>query len=87
MPRKTHTEKRDSRGGRGRSGTERRTPRPKPKVDFTVDALEFKNINLLKGFVTDAGRILPRKHTALPAHYQRQLNKAIKRARQALLMK
>jgi len=88
MPRKTHTDKRDSRHGRGRPPTmERRTPRPKPKIDFTVDALEFKNVNLLKGFVTDHGRILPRKYTGLPAHYQRQLNRAIKRARQMLLMK
>jgi small subunit ribosomal protein S18 len=86
MPRKTHTDKRDSRHGRGTT-MERRTPRPKPKIDFTVDALEFKNVNLLKGFVTDHGRILPRKYTGLPAHYQRQLNRAIKRARQMLLMK
>jgi small subunit ribosomal protein S18 len=88
MPRKTHTEKRDSRHGHGRGSTmERRTPRPKPKIDFTVDALEYKNVNLLKGFVTDQGRILPRKYTGLPAHYQRQMNQAIKRARQMLLMK
>ena len=66
---------------------ERRTPRPKPKIDFTVDALEYKNINLLKQFVTDNGRILPRKYTGFPAHYQRALNRAIKRARQMLLMK
>jgi len=87
MPRKTHTDKpsRD-RQGRGRS-TETRTPRPKPKIDFTLDALEYKNVNLLKQFVTDAGRILPRKYTGLPAHYQRQLNRSIKRARQMLLMK
>ncbi|MSU04903.1 MAG: 30S ribosomal protein S18, partial [Pedosphaera sp.] len=43
--------------------------------------------NLLRTFVTDAGRILPRKYTGLPAHYQRALNRAIKRARQMLLMK
>jgi len=87
MPRKTHTDK-EKRGGRGRAGaTEMRTPRPKPKIDFTVDALDFKNTNLLKQFVTDQGRILPRKYTGLPAHYQRQLNKSIKRARQMLLMK
>lgn len=85
MPRKTNTDKKD-RGGRGRS-TEARTPRPKPKIDFTVDALDFKNVNLLKQFVTDHGRILPRKYTGLPAHYQRQLNRSIKRARQMLLMK
>jgi small subunit ribosomal protein S18 len=87
MPRKTRPEK-DKRGGRGRSAYgETRTPRPKPKIDFTVDALDYKNTNLLRTFVTDQGRILPRKYTGLPAHYQRRLNRAIKRARQMLLMK
>jgi small subunit ribosomal protein S18 len=85
MPRKTHPEK--STGRRGKGGMEVRTPRPKPKIDFTVDALDFKNVNLLKQFVTDQGRILPRKYTGLPAHYQRRLNRSIKRARQMLLMK
>ena len=88
MPRKTRPEKRENRGARGRgSMMEMRTQRPKPKIDFTVDALDFKNINLLRQFVTDQGRILPRKYTGLPAHYQRRLNRAIKRARQMLLMK
>jgi small subunit ribosomal protein S18 len=85
MPRKTNKEKSDRRGGRRSS--ENRTPRPKPKIDFTADALDFKNITLLRQFVTDQGRILPRKYTGLPAHYQRRLNRAIKRARQMLLMK
>ena len=48
--------------------------------------LIFKNINLLKQFTTDQGRILPRKYTGLPAHYQRRLNRAIKRARQIALI-
>lgn len=88
MPRKTHTERSDRPGSRGRPPMlERRAPRPKPKIDFTSDALEFKNVNLLRQFVTDQGRILPRKYTGLPAHYQRRLNRAIKRARQMLLMK
>ena len=87
MPRKTNTDK-EKRGARGRTATgEIRTPRPKPKIDFTVDALDFKNITLLKHFTTDQGRILPRKYTGLPAHYQRQLNRSIKRARAMLLMK
>ena len=84
MPRKTNTEK-DRRGQR--RTTETRTPRPKPKIDFTVDALDFKNTTLLRQFVTDQGRILPRKYTGLPAHYQRRMTTAIKRARQMLLMK
>jgi small subunit ribosomal protein S18 len=85
MPRKTNTEK-DKRGRKG-STMERRTPRPKPKCDFTLDALDYKNVTLLRTFVTEQGRILPRKYTGLPAHYQRQLTKSIKRARQMLLMK
>ncbi len=85
MPRKTNKE-RSSRGGTRRTGVTR-TARPKPKVDFTLDALDYKNVNLLRQYVTDAGRILPRKYTGLPAHYQRRLTRAIKRARQMLLMK
>jgi len=87
MPRKTRVDK-DKSGHRPRSAFgEVRTPRPKPKIDFTADTLDFKNTNLLRQFVTDQGRILPRKYTGLPAHYQRRLNRAIKRARQMLLMK
>ncbi len=87
MPRKTRPDKPEKRGSRTRSYGEMRTPRPKPKIDFTADALDFKNITLLRQFVTDQGRILPRKYTGLPAHYQRRLNRAVKRARQMLLMK
>jgi small subunit ribosomal protein S18 len=83
MPRKTHKDK-DKRGQRP---MENRTPRPKPKIDFTADALDYKNTNLLRQYVTDQGRILPRKYTGMPAHYQRRLTTAIKRARQMLLMK
>ena len=86
MPRKTNIEK-PSRGARGRGTTETRTPRPKPKIDFTVDALDFKNVNLLRQFVTDAGRILPRKYTGLAGHYPRRGNPASQPARQLLGVK
>ena len=85
MPRKSNKERTDRR--RSHRMLEIRSPRPKPKIDFTADALDFKNTNLLRQFVTDQGRILPRKYTGLPAHYQRRLTLAVKRARQALLMK
>jgi small subunit ribosomal protein S18 len=86
MPRKTHIEKSERRGQR-RGLMEIRTRRPKPKIDFVVAALDYKNTNLLRQYVTDQGRILPRKYTNMPAHYQRRLTRAIKRARQMLLMK
>lgn len=82
MPRKT---KPDESKAKRRSSN--RTPRVKPKVDFTIDAIDFKNVALLRQYVTENGRILPRKYTGLPAAYQRRLSTAIKRARQMLLMK
>lgn len=84
MPRKTRPDQKD----RARTArTEVRTPRPKPKIDFTVDALDYRNTTLLRNFVTDQGRLLPRKYTNLPAHYQRRLTRAVKRARAMLLAK
>ena len=82
MPRKTTLE--DKKKRRNSSS---RTPRPRPKVDFTIDAIDYKNVTMLKQYVTENGRMLPRKYTGLPAHYQRRLSVAIKRARQMLLMK
>jgi len=64
-----------------------RTAQPKPEVDFTIDQLHHQNVELLKRFVTHQGRMLPRKYTGLPAHYQRRMSKVIKRARQMLLMR
>ncbi len=80
MPRKN---KKDRRSGT----SERRTPRPKPEVNLNITDLDPKNVDLLRKYVTDQGRILPRKYTGLPAHYQRRLTRSIKRARQMLLMK
>jgi small subunit ribosomal protein S18 len=82
MPRKTKLD--DTKSKRRTSS---RTPRVKPKVDFTIDAIDFKNVALLRQYVTENGRILPRKYTGLPAAYQRRLSTAIKRARQMLMMK
>lgn len=81
MPRKTKLEEKKKRA----SST--RTPRPKPKIDFTIDAIDFKNVTLLKQYVTENGRILPKKYTGLPSHYQRKLSRAIKQAQHMLLMK
>lgn len=72
---------------RNNNTTARRTPRPKPEVDVNIADLNPKNVDLLRRYVTDQGRILPRKYTGFPAKHQRQLTRAIKRARQMLLMK
>ncbi len=64
-----------------------RLPRARAKIDFTIDQLDYRNVDLLQRFVTDQGRLLPRKYTHLPARYQRQLTRAVKQARQMLLMR
>lgn len=56
---------------------------------FTVNKIEhidFKDADLLRRFVTDRGKILPRRVTGTSAKYQRKLAIAIKRARHMALL-
>ncbi len=48
--------------------------------------IDFKDVELLKKFVTDRGKILPRRVTGTCAKYQRMLAVAIKRARHMALL-
>jgi small subunit ribosomal protein S18 len=75
---------------------ERRAPRkprsnttmmPRRRPNIRIEDIDFKNVELLRKFVTEEGKILSRKHTNLPALFQRRLANAIKRARNMLLMK
>jgi small subunit ribosomal protein S18 len=43
--------------------------------------IDYKDIDLLKLFVTEQGKILPRRATGVTVQQQRQISKAIKRAR------
>ena len=43
--------------------------------------IDYKNIDLLKLFITEQGKILPRRATGVTVQQQRQIAKAIKRAR------
>ncbi len=51
------------------------------------EQFDFNDVEALSRFVTDTGKILPRRITGLTAFQQRQVTKAIKRARNMLLMK
>ena len=59
---------------------------PRRRLDVALDSIDWKNPELLKRFVTEAGKIMPRRATGVPARFHRKINNAIKRARQALLM-
>ncbi len=46
-----------------------------------VDQIDYKDVELLKDFIQENGKIMPARLTGTKAHYQRQLDGAIKRAR------
>jgi small subunit ribosomal protein S18 len=51
---------------------------------FTVEGIteiDYKDLNLLKAYVSESGKIVPSRITGTKAKYQRQLTTAIKRAR------
>lgn len=58
---------------------------PKRKVcafcQGKIDAIDYKDINTLKKYITEGGKILPRRVTGVCAKHQRVLATAIKRAR------
>ena len=56
---------------------------------FTTDGIEqvdYKDLGMLKGYVTETGKIVPSRITGTSAFYQRQLATAIKRARYLALL-
>ncbi|WP_205012760.1 30S ribosomal protein S18 [Nitrosomonas sp. HPC101] len=51
---------------------------------FTAEGIkniDYKDVDLLKDFISENGRIIPARITGTRAYYQRQLNVAIERAR------
>ena len=51
-----------------------------------VQVIDYKDVNRLKKYVTEGGKILPRRMTGVCSKHQRDLAKAIKRARVADLL-
>ncbi|ACL72012.1 30S ribosomal protein S18 [Thioalkalivibrio sulfidiphilus] len=56
---------------------------------FTAEGVEFidyKDLNTLKNYITETGKIVPSRITGTSARYQRQLATAVKRARYLALL-
>lgn len=51
-----------------------------------LDVIDYKDVNRLKKFITEGGKILPRRMSGTCAAHQRLLATAIKRARIAALL-
>jgi small subunit ribosomal protein S18 len=48
--------------------------------------IDYKDLDTLRQFITERGKILPRRITGVSAYHQRQLSRAIKRARHMALL-
>ena len=46
-----------------------------------MEWIDYKDVELLKDFITETGKIIPARLTGTKAKYQRQLTESIKRAR------
>jgi len=51
-----------------------------------VEMIDYKDIEMLKQFITERGKILPRRITGVSHYYQNMLKQAIKRARHMALI-
>lgn len=77
-------ERSERRFSRGRGRNKRR------KVCYftanKITHIDYKDIETLKKFISERGKILPRRVTGTSAKYQRMLTIAIKRSRQIALL-
>ena len=55
-------------------------------TDNKITKIDWKEVDLLRRFISDRGKILPRRITGTKAIYQRELATAIKRARHMALL-
>jgi small subunit ribosomal protein S18 len=54
--------------------------------DKRIDEIDYKNIDLLRQFVTERGKIVPRRISGVSYRVQRRLTEAIKQARNIALL-
>ncbi|ALD15485.1 30S ribosomal protein S18 [Buchnera aphidicola (Aphis glycines)] len=51
-----------------------------------IQEIDYKDISILKNYITENGKIVPSRITGTRAKYQRQLSRAIKKARYLALL-
>lgn len=69
-------------GGRGARGPRR----GRRFTDLKLYEIDYRNERLLRKFVSERGKLLPRRTTGISALFQRRLTTAVKRARHLALL-
>ena len=85
---KSNSDRRENKGPRG---DRRRDVRGFRSCPFCSDknnvlVIDYKNVDLLRKYVTERGKIVARRNSGVCAKHQRQLAKEIKRARYLALV-
>jgi small subunit ribosomal protein S18 len=70
--------------GRRRGLTDR--GRPRKYTSLKVEAIDYKDLNLLRRFISDRGKTRSRRVTGLSRKHQQQLALSVKRARELALL-
>jgi len=81
--------RRNSKDGRKKRSSQSALFKRRKFCRFTAEKVEwidYKDVETLRDFVTENGKIIPARLTGTKARYQRQLQEAIKRARFLALM-
>lgn len=68
------------------SRNKRRTTKRCPFMTAGFKDIDYKDVETLKRFITERGKILPRRITGVSAYFQRKLTQAVKRARHIALL-
>ena len=55
-------------------------------TENNIEYIDFRDVDMLQKFISDKGKILPRRFTGTKAYYQKHLALAIKRARHMALL-
>jgi small subunit ribosomal protein S18 len=74
-------DRRGGKGGRGGMGGKR-----KLLSDEVVAKIDYKNPQILRSFVTDRGKMIPRRISGASARQQRVISTAVRRARMLALL-
>ncbi len=78
---------RNDRDFRGRDDRDARPGETTEVFDVSgIEYVDYKDLDLLKRYVNEQGKLLPRRITNVPAKFQRQLTAAVKRARHLALL-
>ena len=67
-------------------GFRKRRKKVDPFAGDKINQIDYKDVSLLKKFISERGKILPRRVTGTSARAQRKLTNAIKRARIVALL-